>query len=125
MLKSILVNGPPAPESLGEAHQIIQALSQLVIELATRVEQLEEERDLHSGNSSKPPSQESPKQRAQRKKKPPTGRSQGAQPGHPKHQRGVLSEDQVDRIQRYYPDRRCPCGGEVQFEPDGYSHKLM
>ena len=116
MLKSILGNGLPEPKTLDEARLIIRDLWQLVNDLAKRIEQLEESQDLHSRNSAKPPSQESPKQRAQRKKKRPTGRSHGAQPGDPKHERALLPADQVDWIQRYYPAGHCACGGEIQPE---------
>lgn len=114
MLKSILGKSLPEPKTLDEAQQIIQELRRLVIELAQRVEALEEAQELHSGNSSQPPSQDPPKRRAERKKKPPTGRAKGAQPGHPKHERAVLPEAQVDRIERFYGEGRCACGGVIR-----------
>lgn len=116
MLKSILKSGPPQPKTLEEAHSLIKELWQLVGELAARVEQLEEQLELNSSNSSRPPSQDSLKQRAKRKKKSSSGRKRGAQPGHSKHQREALAEDQVNEIQRFYPPGRCACGGEVEPE---------
>ena len=70
MLKSILDNSPVQPKTLEEAHTLIKELWQLVGELSGRVEQLEEQLEVSSSNSSRPPSQDSPKQRAKRKKKP-------------------------------------------------------
>ena len=69
-----------------------------------------------SDNSSKPPSQDSPKQRAGRKRKQPTGRKKGAQVGHPKHERALVPE--ADEIRHYFPNGRCACGGTV--EVSGY-----
>ena len=118
MLKSVLDKKAPEPKTLEEAQAVINALWQLVRDLSARVEELEDQLARDSGNSSQPPSQDSPKQRAERKKKERTGRKQGAQLGHRKHQREALPEDQVDRIERFYPAARCACGGEVRPEAD-------
>ena len=116
MLKLILDNPPPQPKTLEQSHAVIKDLWQLVGELSGRIDQLEEQLGVHSGNSSSPPSQDSLKQRAKRKKKPPSDRQQGAQPGHKKHQRELLPEDQMNQVQRFYPQGRCACGGEVKPE---------
>ncbi|WP_432648860.1 DUF6444 domain-containing protein [Methylomarinum roseum] len=60
---------------------------------------------------STPPSQDSPKQRAERRKKPKSGRPKGAQRGHRKHQRALWEEGKVDVIERYYPSARWPVEG--------------
>src|SRR5690554_5687529 len=111
MLKSILDKQPPAPKTLEEAQAIIGVLMKLVRDLAVRVEELEDQLARDSGNSSQPPSQDGPKQRAERKRKKPTGRKKGAQPGQKKHQRELLPQDQVDKVERFYPAARCGCGG--------------
>ncbi|WP_374089184.1 IS66 family transposase [Methylomicrobium lacus] len=108
----------PVPQSLEEAQQLIAALWQLLVELQKRQAELEEQLNTHSENSSKPPSQDSPKQRAERPSKKPTGRAKGAQPGHGKHERALLDASAVDRIEHYYPQSQCACGGEVVM--DGY-----
>lgn len=118
MLKSILDMQAPEPKTLEEAQSIIRSLWQLVRDLSARVEELEDQLARDSGNSSQPPSQDTPKQRAERKKKKPSGRKQGAQPGHPKHQRALVPEDQVNQIERFYPAARCACGGEVRPETE-------
>lgn len=106
----------PTPRTLDEAQQLIDALWAQVAALQQRLKELEEQLDTHSGNSSQPPSQDTPKQRAERPRKKPTGRAKGAQPGHPKHERALVDEIDVDRIEHYYPHSRCPCGGEVVLE---------
>lgn len=118
MLTLLPDNPIPEPKTLEEAQAIIVALVQQVREMSSRLEALEESLAQGSGNSSKPPSQDDPKQRAERKKKAPTGRHRGAQPGHTKHERALLPEEQVDRIERFYPQGRCACGGEIVPEPE-------
>jgi len=98
----------------------------LVKELNERVEPLEEQSEIHSGNSSRPPSQDNLRQRGKRKKKPPSGRQQGAQPGHQKQQREMLPEDQVNQVRRFFPPGRCICGGEVKPETlASYRHQVF
>src|SRR5512134_4038489 len=92
----------PTPRTLEEAQQLIQALWQQLAALQQRLKELEEQLNTHSGNSSQPPSQDTPKQRAERAHKKPTGRKQGAQEGHVKHERALVDEADVDRIAYYY-----------------------
>ena len=115
---------PPRPQTLAEAQQIIdllwrayrellaqgEAMSLAQQELRSRIEQLEEQQLTDSASSSKPPSSDTPEQRARRRKKPRSKRSRGAQPGHQKHERALLPEDEVDHIERYYPEGGCDCG---------------
>jgi len=76
MLKSVLDKKAPEPKTLEEAQSVINVLWQMVRELSARVEELEDQLAQDSGNSSRPPSQDSPRQRAERKKKKRTGRMQ-------------------------------------------------
>ena len=106
--------------SLDEARQLIrelvainQALQTEVATLKAAVESLQSQHSSNSRNSSKAPSTDSPEQRHQRKKRPKSSRRKGAQPGHKKHERTLLPEDQVDTIHRYFPHSRCQCGGVV------------
>jgi transposase len=66
-----------------------------------------------SANSSKPPSSDIVKPK--RKAADPQGkkRKQGAQPGHPKHERPPFTEDQIDYAWEYYLDTCPDCGGPV------------
>jgi transposase len=70
-----------------------------------------------SSNSSKPPSSDivnPPRPKAKNGRK----RKQGAQPGHPRHQRPPLPPDQIDGTIDYHLDG-CPhCGGPVEPSPE-------
>ncbi|XSG84913.1 MAG: DUF6444 domain-containing protein [Methylohalobius sp. ZOD2] len=79
-----LTRPAPRPKTLEEAQQIIDGLWEVVGGLKARLDELEEQLQTGSDNSSRPPSQDSPKRRAERKRKRPTGRKKGAQPGHAK-----------------------------------------
>jgi transposase len=106
------------------------ACVQFILELAARVEQLEERlrrleeqarRD--SRTSSMPPSQDPPKTRQQRRAearakakellaKDGAKRKAGAQEGHRGAGRRLAPEDQVDEIVEHYPDSCRGCGHE-------------
>ena len=106
----------PKPKTLEEAQQLIDTLWQIVIDLVKQVEALSEQLNTSSENSSQPPSKDNPKQRAQRQSKKPTGKKKGAQRGHPKHERTLVPEAEVDQIHHYYPEGQCGCGGTVVLD---------
>ena len=124
------LSGPaPQPTTLAEAQQLIEVLwSQLreLDELRQRVRDLEDQLALDSVSSSKPPSTDSPQQRAKRRKKPRSGRTQGAQPGHTKHERALVPLEDVDTVERIYPDSHCPCGQALVLESDpAHRHQVF
>jgi transposase len=95
-------------------------LIEIIVELTTRVQKLEEQLNQHSGNSSKPPSQDSLQQRASRPKKIPTGRKKGGQMGHTGHHRQRFSEEHITETSRYLPQPDCQCDVKhfvVEAEP--------
>jgi hypothetical protein len=96
---------------LEEAQVIIEVLWGRLSEALERIEQLEEQLDTDSNNSSKPPSSDLPQKRAKRRKKPRSSRSRGGQAGHPQHGRALMPEEQVDEVQRFFPASGCGCGG--------------
>jgi transposase len=108
-----LSGSPPHPATLEEAHQVIDQLWSIVRALRERVESLEEQLKVDSSNSSKAPSSDSAEKRAQRRKKPRSNRRRGAQPGHPKHERELVPESEVDEIERFYPESTCACGSAL------------
>jgi transposase len=110
------------------------ACVQFLLDLAARVEELEERlRRLEgqarqdSRTSSKPPSQDPPKTRQQRRaearakakelsSREGAQRSAGGQSGHRGAGRGLVPEDQVDEIVDHYPDACRGCGHEFTVD---------
>ena len=104
-------------ERLVEAQQAtIEAKDREIARLQARVEELERRLGENSSNSSKPPSSDSPADRAARPKDSPTGNPRGGQRGHKGHKRTFLpptsSEDcfpvQCRRCGTKLPKRRDP-----------------
>lgn len=78
--------------------------------LAKQVEALTRELDKNSSNSSKPPSSDNLGERRKiRRRKKPTGKKRGGQPGHEGHARELLSADEVDQVIEHYPDHCDVC----------------
>lgn len=119
---------PPLPDTLEDAHRVIGLLWGELKDMASRVEKLSaevarqaapieelEERLKHdSSNSSKPPSQDRMKGRPDQGKRKSSGRKKGGQPGHVHNVRELAPETEMDAIERYYPEGRCGCGGQIQ-----------
>ena len=91
-----------------------------IAELTVRLAKLEAELTAakkNSSNSSKPPSSDivkPPKPALKGKGK----RKQGAQPGHPRHQRAPFSLDEIDKTWEY-SWTACPdCGGHVEVSDE-------
>jgi transposase len=105
-----------------------EACVQFIVDLAARVQQLEErltrmeaQARQDSLTSSKPPSQDPPKTRAQRRaesrakakelmRREGERRKAGGQSGHPGAGRELKPEDQVDQIVDHYPEACSGCG---------------
>ena len=96
------------PTELAASQQLNRQLLNLVVQLEQRVAELEENAGSGSSprNSSKPPSQDSPEQRAKREKKPKSPRKKGAQLGH---QRVLVDLSPTDEQIHYYPEAQCTC----------------
>ena len=86
----------------------IQALSERVAKQEERIAQLERKSKRSSRNSSQPPS-EDPPGTPPRRGKDPSGRRQGAQPGHEGKGRALLPAWAVDEVVDHWP-RACGCG---------------
>ena len=88
-----------------------------VLELEELVDKLQRHLGLNSSNSSKPPSTDDPKARAQRRKKKKrhkTGK-RGGQLGHKGHKRELLPPEQVDHFVEHDP-AQCACGLKLGAE---------
>jgi transposase len=86
----------------------IEALTVRVARQDERIAQLERWLNRSSRNSSIPPSADPPASTPKRGKDP-SGRKQGAQPGHEGRGRALLGAWAVDRVIEYWPER-CGCG---------------
>jgi transposase len=86
----------------------IQVLTACVARQEERIAQLERRLNCSSRNSSVPPSADPPASTPKRGKDP-SGRKQGAQPGHEGSGRPLLAAWAVDRVIEHWPER-CDCG---------------
>jgi transposase len=101
----------PTYEELFSQNQILtqqlkDALSEIRI-LKAEINELKEKLNTNSSNSSKPPSQDP--YRGTSKKKP-SGRKQGGQPGHSRHQRSLVPIEGVKKVHEIKPDICSSCG---------------
>jgi len=97
----------------------IGRLEQRVARQDERIAVLERRLNRSSRNSSVPPSADPPSS-PPRRSKDPSGRKQGAQPGHEGHGRGLLGACKVDEVVEHWP-QRCGCGHvfcEAELRPD-------
>jgi transposase len=81
----------------------IAELEQKVAELTKLVLTLKEQLERTSSNSNKPPSSDSPSQRAERHSKGATGRKRGGQPGHSGSKRELVPPEQVNEFKNLFP----------------------
>jgi transposase len=88
----------------------IQRLEKRVAQQDERIAQLERRLNRSSRNSSQPPSADPPDS-SPRRGKDPSGRKQGAQPGHEGKGRELLPISAVDEVVVHWPTR-CDCGRE-------------
>jgi transposase len=98
----------------------VERLTERVARQDERIADLERRLRRNSRNSSTPPSQDPPGA-PERKRPDPSGRAQGAQPGHPGRGRRLAPLEAVDELIDHWPDR-CGCGhrfAEAEREPAG------
>lgn len=96
----------------------IRQLSERVANQDERIAELERRLARSSRNSSTPPSQDPPGA-PERRRAGPSGRKQGAQPGHPGSGRELAPIEAVDEVIDHWPER-CGCGhpfAEEEREP--------
>ena len=79
-----------------------------------------------SRNSSKPPSCDGPKERAERRTKKPTGKAAGGQPGHRKHERPAWPAEKVNKRVVLRPKRCEACSSPLVGEdPEPRRHHVF
>lgn len=93
----------------------IAELRKALAQALERIKELERRLGLDSQNSSKPPSSDNPKQRAERpkKKKKKSKRKRGGQKGHKGHHRKLWPPEKVDHINQCFPSHCSGCGLEL------------
>lgn len=97
---------------IAELEHKVEELTQLVLMLKERL-------DRNSGNSSKPPSTDSPEQRAERRGKGATGGKRGGQPGHSGSKRALLPPEQVSEFKPLFPTECENCFSPLPQMSDG------
>lgn len=112
----------------------IARLERQVELLLARVETLETENaelrrrlNENSSNSSKPPSSDSPAERRDRPKNPPSGNPRGGQRGHKGHKRTFLPPDRVRSTTQCFPPECRRCGTKLpkRRDPDALRHQVI
>jgi transposase len=96
-----------------------------VATLTALVKELNERLRQNSSNSSCPPSQDPPST-VPPKPRTPSGKKRGGQPGHKKHERGLLPDEQVTRRHELKPQECEGCGGRLfGVDPVPYRHQVV
>jgi transposase len=100
------------------------ALKARVADLEGKVESLtklmltlKEQLDRNSSNSGKPPSSDSPDQRAERRGKEKTGGKRGGQPGHSGSKRALVPPEQVNEFKNLFPSECENCFARLPQTP--------
>ena len=135
---------PPKASTLEEAQNIIDALWQLCRELSQRfkeqdirlaeqqvrlaeqqkeIELLKEKLRTNSDNSSKPPSSD-PFKKKKNEKKSASQRKRGGQLGHKGISRSLLPVEEVSRVEKCTPSKRCACGSKIRQTGNYRRHQV-
>lgn len=124
---------PPIPEALW--NQIPSAAQTAILALLHRyeeqlqslqkqVDQLRQQLNQNSTNSSRPPSTDAP-HRKRRPPQPASGRTQGGQPGHIRQPRPLVSPDQVKQTFPLKPTNCRKCGQTLHGnDPEPLRHQV-
>jgi transposase len=87
----------------------LQQLEQHLKELQASNEQMTEKVNRNSKNSHSPPASDAPNLEKAKKKKP-TGKKRGGQPGHAGHSRPLYPVEECDLVTDHYPETGNCCG---------------
>lgn len=109
-----------SPKDLGisekDWQQTPPSVRVLVGILQKRVEKIEEQLNLNSDTSSKPPSSDKSRRQREKKGKLPSSKKRGAQPGHKGSRRQPKPPDQVNEFRVHKPEACCHCGEALRSE---------
>jgi len=115
----------PRDQLIAELRSQLRAALDVIDQLQKRVAELEEKLGKNSSNSSKPPSSDppwaKPKHNGRRKK-----RKRGGQPGHPRHERPLVSPEKVDKVVSVKPRHCGGCGARlIGTDPEPERHQVF
>lgn len=112
-------------ETIEQARAEIETLRQRIAVLEAEKDRLLEQTQTTSRNSSKPPSSDAPSA-PPRRRKTPTGRTRGGQPGHRGASRQLYSLEQCQRVVDHKPAECGACGEALSgADPDPYRHQIV
>jgi transposase len=101
-----------------ERDERIAELEAQVVALLARIAELEARLNQNSSNSNRPPSGDAPADREVRRRKAPSGRGRGGQPGHKGWKRTLLPAEKVNRMRDCFPSRCRRCEPPLPRRPD-------
>ena len=115
-----------AKDAVIEAQRVeIELLKQKVEELTQLVMSLKEQLNRNSGNSSQPPSSDSPGDRAARQGKTKSGKKRGGQPGHSGSTRGLVPPEQVSEFKNLFPPECQNCWAPLPQTADPLAKRFQ
>jgi transposase len=118
---------PRDVERIAELEAVVRQQEDVISELMGRVRKLEEQLGRNSSNSNQPPSRDTPEQRRDREKTPPSGRKPGGQPGHKPQRREMLPPQKVSHIEDHHPHECAQCGSSLPLidDPNPLRHQVV
>jgi transposase len=87
----------------------VELLLAKIEEQAAEIDELKRRPRENSSNSNRPPSSDTPADRATRDRPPPSGRRPGGQPGHEGKRRELLPAERVTRTRDCFPSTCWSC----------------
>ena len=115
----------PRDQEIAELKAALAARDAQIAELTQMVLALKEQLGRNSGNSNRPPSSDSPSQRAERRGKSKSERKRGGQPGHAGSTRALLPPGEVDEHFELFPPRCESCWKALPRVPDPSAQRFQ
>jgi len=112
-------------QRVAEGDQRIAVLEHEVETLKQMVLTLKEQLERNSRNSGRPPSGDSPEQRAERRGKGSSGGKRGGQPGHSGSKRELLPVEQVSEFKNLFPPKCESCWLALPPTPDPSAQRFQ
>ncbi len=115
----------PRDVRIAELEAALAARDAQIAELTQMVLALKEQLSRNSGNSNRPPSSDSPSQRAERRGKAKSERKRGGQPGHSGSTRALLPQEEVDKFVDLFPPQCESCWEALPRTPDPEAQRFQ